>query len=268
MAGKASDIARLLESIRSEGGVAFIAHPYDPAAPAFGEDDLSWDDWDVQGYTGIELWNAMSEFKGLLRSKLHALYYLLNPERVASGPYPQTVKIWDDLLAAGQKVAAVGGSDAHAFPVHLGPLRRTLFPLEFHFRAVNTHLFLAEAMNGDVDRDRGLVVEALRRGRAFIGYDLPAPTRGFRFVAHGYEQKATLGEDITCERGVTFQISLPLAAECRLIRHGRVVQTWAHQQHCTYITSQPGAYRVEVYLPFRGKRRAWIFSNPIYVRNR
>jgi hypothetical protein len=266
LAGRAADIPRLLESIRSAGGVSFIAHPYDPEAPAFNEGDLSWEDWQVQGYTGIELWNAMSEFKSLLKSKLHAIYYALNPESIAQSPFPRVVKIWDDLLAAGQKVVAIGGTDAHALPARLGPLRRTLFPFEFHFKTLNTHLSLSQALSGEIDRDRLLILEAFRRGRAFIGYDLPASTRGFRFIAHGFDQKATMGEDITCERGVTFQVTLPMAAECRLIRHGEVIQTWAHQQHCTYITSRPGAYRVEAYTDFRGKRRAWIFSNPIYVR--
>jgi hypothetical protein len=28
----------------------------------------------------------------------------------------------------------------------------------------------------------------------------------------------------------------------------------------------PGVYRVEAYIEFKGKRRGWIFSNPIYVK--
>lgn len=268
LSDKAADIPRLIDSIRGAGGIAFIAHPYDPAAPAFNEDDLSWVDWQVQGYTGIELWNAMSEFKSLLKSKLHAIYYAFNPANIAKQPFSQVVKIWDDLLASGQKIVAIGGADAHALPARLGPLRRTLFPYEFHFKTINTHIILDQALSGDVDQDRRMILEALRRGRAFVGYDLPAPTRGFRFIAHGYEQRATMGEGITNERGVTFQVALPQAAECRLVRHGETVQVWQRQQHCTYITSRPGAYRVEAYIEFRGKRRGWIFSNPIYVCNK
>lgn len=262
----AHDTNRLLESIRQAGGVSFLAHPYDPEAPAVGEADLSWEDWEAQGYTGIELWNAMSEFKSLLKSKLHGAYYALNPRRIATAPFPRVLKQWDDLLAGGQRVVAVGGSDAHALPARLGPWKAVLFPYVFHFQAINTHLLVDAPLSGDLDTDRRLVIDALRLGRAFIGYDLPAPTRGFRFTANGYDQNAQMGDEISAQRGITFQIRLPRNAECRLVRHGELVQEWRGQQHCMYTTSKPGAYRVEAYLEYLGQRRGWIFSNPIYVK--
>jgi hypothetical protein len=173
---------------------------------------------------------------------------------------------WDELLAAGQRVTAVGGSDAHAIPARLGPLRKVLFPFEFHFKTINTHLLIERPLTGELETDRELVLEAFRRGRAFIGYDLPAPTRGFRFTANGYEQNAQIGDEITAERGVTLQVRLPIKADCRLVRHGEVVEEWINQQHCMHITSQPGAYRVEAFIEYRGRQRGWIYSNPIYVR--
>ncbi len=88
----------MLEAVRRAGGLAFIAHPKDPAAPAVNEDDLSWEDWQVKGLTGIEIWNAMSEFKSLLKTKLHALYYAYNPTLIAHGPFPETLQNWDKQL--------------------------------------------------------------------------------------------------------------------------------------------------------------------------
>ena len=50
---------------------------------------------------------------------------------------------------------------------------------------------------------------------------------------------------------------------------GEVDERPLHRGHradiCSHITTEPGVYRVEVYIPYRGKRRAWIFSNPIYI---
>jgi hypothetical protein len=37
-------------------------------------------------------------------------------------------------------------------------------------------------------------------------------------------------------------------------------------QAYTYIATEPGVYRVEVWRNFLGRKRGWIFSNPIYVR--
>ena len=164
LAPLAWDLERLLEGINRAGGMAFIAHPDDPPAPAFGEPDITWEDWDLSGYTGIELWNAMSEFKSLLRSRLHAIYYALNPKRIARGPFPETLRRWDELLCTGKRVVAIGGSDAHALPGQMGPWKRTLFPYEFHFQTINNHLFIPEALNGEMEHDRALISRVAHLG--------------------------------------------------------------------------------------------------------
>jgi len=256
----------LLDGVQEAGGLAFIAHPVDPPSKTFGEPDLSWVDWDVRGYHGIELWNAMSEFKSLLTGKLPAIYYAFNPKAIAHGPFKEALEKWDELLSLGRRVVAIGGSDAHAMTGRLGPIKRTLFPYEFHFRAINTHIHTRDPLSGEVETDKGLVLDALKRGRAFIGYDLPAPTRGFNFRAQGLNSKATMGEEISAVNGVTLQIRLPLRTECNLLKDGEVIKSWQDRDSCAYITTEPGVYRVEVYLQYRGKRRGWIFSNPIYVR--
>jgi hypothetical protein len=267
LATLAPERQRLLDNINEAGGTAFLAHIIDPDAPLFGEPDISWEDWSVSGYTGIELWNHMSEFKGLLKNKLAAVWYALNPRRVVHGPYPQAVRKWDELLAAGKRVVAVGGSDAHALTGQLGPLRRVLYPYDFHFQVINTHLLTPRPLGEDVVEDRRMIMDAFRQGHAFVGYDLPAPTRGFRFIAQGMECTAQMGDEISAKNGVTFQIRLPLIAECRLLKDGQAMKTWTKRETCTHITTEPGVYRVEVYLPYQGRRRAWIYSNPIYVRN-
>src|SRR5512143_1212239 len=109
----ADDPSALIRSIREAGGLSFIAHPNDPAARVFGETDISWVDWSVSDFTGIELWNGLSELKTLIPTKLHAVVYGLFPSLVAHKPIPATLERWDQLLRLG-RVVAVGGSDAHA----------------------------------------------------------------------------------------------------------------------------------------------------------
>ena len=55
LATLADDPQVLINAVREAGGICFIAHPHEAAAPLFGETDITWVDWDVQGYTGIEL---------------------------------------------------------------------------------------------------------------------------------------------------------------------------------------------------------------------
>jgi len=260
------DPQALINKVNQIGGLSFIAHPVDPASPAVNEDDISWIDWSVSGFTGLELWNAMSEFKSLLKSKLHAVFYSYFPNRIAHKPFPETMKIWDQLLNSGQRVVAVGGSDAHALPASLGPLHKILFPYKLHFRCINTHILTNGPLQGDYEYDKQLVLRSLARGRAFIGYDLPASTRGFRFTAHGLSKIAVMGEEISAQGGITFQIHLPIPTECRLLRSGQVIKEWKENKTCTFISSEPGIYRVEAYIHYKNQRRGWIFSNPIYVR--
>ena len=256
LAPLAENPQRLIDRATEAGGVTFLAHPYDPAASKFGEANLSWVDWDVHGYTGIELWNAMTEFKSLLKSKLEAIYYAYNPQAVAHQPFDRTLKKWDDLLKKGRHVVAIGGTDAHAMSRSLGPLQRTLFPYEFHFRTVNTHIVTPEPFSGDALKDQELVLDALRQGHAFVGYDLPAPTRGFRFKAQGLGQTAWMGDEISVKNGVTLQVRLPQRAAYRLLKDGEVIKTEENSDTCTYITTEAGIYRIECYLPYRANAAA------------
>jgi len=261
-----SDPQHLLDGVAQAGGLSFFAHFIDPPAPAVNMPSYPWLDWDLQRYTGIELWNGMSEYKSLVKTKLHAFYYYYNRRGVARGPYPEALRKWDELLAEGRRVVAIGGSDAHAFRGDFGPLHFKLFPYEFHFRTINTHLLVPHPLTGDVFEDQRMILEALRQGHTFVGYDLPAFTRGFRFTAQGKESTAQMGDEISAQNGVTFQIRLPMRTECNLLRNGKTIKTWTKRENCTYITTRPGVYRVEAYLNDWGKRRGWIFSNPIYVK--
>lgn len=262
----AGDPQALLEAVQSVGGLAFLAHIIDPDSRTFGEPDLSWVDWELSGYTGVELWNFMSEFKGLLTSVPKALFYAYQGERVAHGPFPDAVRIWDDLLAAGKRVVAIGGADAHGFESRYGPLRRVLFPYDFLFGAVNTHVLTSEPLVGDADIDRQRIFHGIRHGNCFVGYDLPSPTDGFRFTGLGDSGQALMGDEIKLEIGVTLQIHLPQRADFHLIKDRVEVRSWRAAQSAIFVATTPGAYRVQADIYFRGGPRRWIMSNPIYIR--
>lgn len=262
----AEDPQGLIDGVRKAGGLCFLAHPQDPEIPLFHEPDLSWVSWEVSGYAGIEIWNYMSEFKSLMASRWSALRYAYNPELGIRGPFPEVLKKWDELLSAGQRVVGIGGADAHGTLFRLGPLQRVLFPYEFLFRAVNTHVFTPEPLTGDYGLDRFLVLRALRQGNCYTGYDMAAPTRGFRFTAQGQSGCAIMGDETEAKLGTTLQILAPRLCKLRLIHNGKVVGEWAKRTHASYVATEPGAYRVEARLPYMGKEVGWIFSNPIYVR--
>ena len=267
LARLATDPQKLIDGVNEAGGVSFLAHPTDPENKVFNEPDLSWVSWDISGFTGLEIWNGLSEFKSRLKSKFHAIFYAFNPSYVAQGPPGATIARWDELTRSGRRVVAVAGSDAHALPGQMGPFSKTIFPYQFHFQCVNTHLLLEQTLNGNWEEDKRQIMSTLREGRAFVGYDLPASTRGFRFNAQGRLQQAQMGETIRISDGITIQVKLPQRGSCKLIKDGQTIKEWENREHYTYITRETGVYRVEASIYFRGAERTWIVSNPIYIRD-
>lgn len=265
MSNYAPNPQNLIDQVYRAGGLSFIAHPNESALKMFGEDDISWVDWEIRGFTGIELWNNLSEFKTVSQRLTQAVFHAFFPQYMAHAPLTQTLKKWDELTAKGQKVVAVGGSDAHALKFHAGPIQKTLYPYHFHFQCINNHLLVEHALTDDFMEDRRMVLNALKSGHSFIGYDLPASTRGFRFTAQGMDKTVSIGDEIRLGNGVTLQIRMPEKAECRLVSNGKVLRTWKDREICAHVVAQPGVYRVECYREYLGETRGWIFSNPIYV---
>jgi hypothetical protein len=255
----------LITAVNRHGGAGFIAHPVERAAPLFGELALPWLDWEVHGYTGIELWNYMSEFKACLSSKSAAVLAAFFPELFISGPFPETLALWDDLLCRGRKVAAIGGADAHANVYSLGGLRRAIFPYVYLFRAVNTHLILDAPFSDNFDEARSQVLNGLQAGRAFVAYDLAGGGRGFRFTATVGHASVPMGGTIELDGPATLRAVCPRPAHLRLIQDGQPAAD-VYGRELIHTTRTPGVFRVEAYRRYRRKRRAWIFSNPIYIR--
>jgi hypothetical protein len=265
VAGYGSDPQALVDAVAAKGGFTFVAHPFEhDAVPFLPEPNISWRDWQVTGYAGIELWNYMSEFKGALKNKAHAVLCAYLPALASSGPYPETLRKWDELLQT-RPVAALGGSDAHSNSYRIGPLSREVQSYGYLFRCVNTHLLSEEPLTGDVGRDRAAIYGALRAGRGFVGYERPGDTAGFAFWARSGDGEATMGETLALHGTVELRVTCPRPAEIRLVRDGRVV---AHSRGELFaqVAHDKGVYRVEAYRRHAGRQRGWIFSNPIYVR--
>ena len=264
VASHAADPQAVIDAVREQGGFAFLAHPYERDTAAFlSESNISWRDWEVEGYAGLELWNYMSEFKSALKNKAQALLFALAPALIISGPYPETLQKWDELLKT-RPVAVLGGSDAHGTVYHLGPLSRPVQPYDYLFRCLNTHLLTEEPLTGDLEHDKRLVYGALEAGHGFLGYEQAGPCTGFGFWARSGGAEAALGETLPLQGRLEVRAAVPRRARLRLLRNGQVIaQGQGHQ--LDVVTWQPGVYRLEAYRRHAGRERGWIFSNPIYV---
>lgn len=255
-----------IDAVRKQGGIGFIAHPFEKGCRyGYGGKAFTWDDWGVRGYTGICIWNFVSQWKGPVTNPLKALYYYLYRRGAVTGPDAGTLAAWDSGLTKG-RVAAIGGTDAHAFRFGFLGLKARIFPYEYLFRTINTHILTEEALTGELARDRDTVYSALEGGRSFVSFDLLGSGRGFAFTGANRTKKVVMGGEIELADGVKFEIRPPVSARVRLFLDG---QPWREGFGGTHIytAKAPGVYRVEVGRKgFAGRFRPWIFSNPIYVR--
>jgi len=266
LAPLASNVQELIDHVGQAGGFCYVAHPFERGSPVqAGLDPIPWEAWDADGYTGLELWNYMSEFKGLLRNRALAVLYALYPGLGIRGPYRATLDKWDELLADGRRISAIGGADAHGESYSIGPVEREVFSYEFLFQCVNTHVLTDVPLSGELVHDKALIYDALRAGRTWVGYDLPAPTSGFRFQARSVDNQALMGEELVRTGATVFKVETPHPGDIRLVRNGEVVVR-SRGRALKHTTARPGVYRVEVYRRYLLGRRGWIFSSPIYVR--
>jgi hypothetical protein len=174
-----------------------------------------------------------------------------------------------DHAAKSRRLTLFAGSDAHSnIGLHLlgDETGKHFVGLKFDkyadvFRVVRTHVLLE---NGKALTQETLL-NALKQGHCFVGFDVLGDTKGFSFSAGGKIQ----GDEVKLTDGLTLKVAVPLESRVVLLKNGQTVAEAASARELVFTPKEPGAYRVEVFLDSLGKRfeqLPWIMSNPIYVR--
>ena len=133
-----------------------------------------------------------------------------------------------------------------------------LDPYERSFHYVSTHLFMRE-------QTQEAVWEALKAGRAYVGFDWIADPSGFAFYAEKDGRRELMGAEIVDSAGWTLKAVSPLPGFFKLIKDGQVIKE-DRAREFEYAITEPGNYRFEVFQNLAGELRPWILTNPIYVR--
>lgn len=253
-----------INQVASQGGIGFLAHPWEQGSRLLRMNEYGWKDWEVTGFTGMEIWNYFSTWVGGCTSLGRTLRGLLDWRRVDGDPDPRTLAKWDEL-GQHRRVVGIGGVDAHGVKRKVAGVTLTLHPYTRSFRTVRTHLLLSEPFTGDVARDRELVMAALVRGRAWLANWQVGDPSGFRFVGRSAAGWHEPGDEVPADQGpVHFSVAMPRRkplALVRLLRNGEPLRE-TEDTDLQAVSAGPGVYRVEAHL----NGRAWIFSNPIYIR--
>ena len=113
------------------------------------------------------------------------------------------------------------------------------------------------------------LLEALGSGHSFVGFDIFCQSSGFSFSGTNGVDSKLQGDEISLNKGVKLAVNAPVPARFMLLKDGNVFADDSGLTAKDYTVTQPGAYRVEVYLPQLPSPvsdQPWIISNPIYVR--
>ena len=291
-----TDSATLTKQIAENGGLLFFAHPEEPRA---------WDCPQLVGMEiyniHVDFKRRGAKFGALVPDLL--LNLKRYPEHILRLIFvrPQEfVQHWDELNRT-RHITGVAGNDCHqnvgfrGFYTPAGTIRiedtsprtlkeiklnwltralarfcfgpltpnRKLFhiqldPYERSGRFANTHV-LARALSEPA------VLESLRAGRAYVGFDLIAPSSGFQWFAADGTNVTVMGESTTCSPTVQLTAHSPLPCRFTIVKDGTPV----HQQEGRAVEwkpTGPGKYRVEAELRIVNDWVPWVYANPIELR--
>lgn len=234
-------------------------------------------EWQKVGLAGVEVFNVYTNarrikpvvaFFDVLWSRrsypelLFALYY----ERPN-----ESLRLWDQATTRSRSTATAG-NDAHS---NIGVSLRDssgktlvgiqLDPYEVSFRLVRMHVLIEQ--NKTLNQEN--LLEAIRSGHCFIGFDFLSDPTGFSFAAESQGERKIQGDEITLDADTRLLIQTPVSSTIRLFKDGNVMLGETGASSRSVPVTERGVYRVEVYLPQLGNLAAekpWIISNPIYVR--
>jgi hypothetical protein len=256
------DVDDAFADVRELGGFPYAAHPISPRV------DFLWTAWQQPGPWGIELLNGDSQWReaGLFRLARTAAAYALNPRWALAGSLSSpdaTLARWD-LLLKERDVPAITGADAHSrLPISKRFAAR--FPsYETLFALARNHVLLERPLSGRFEDDAPRVLEALRRGRNYVGVDALAPADGFSFTAVSPGgAPAFMGDTLAPSAGLRMRAGgrLPAGTRLRLLQDGSELASG--EGALDVAAPGPGVYRVEARVP--GWDVPFILSNPIVV---
>jgi hypothetical protein len=260
--------------VSSANGDRLLVLPGEVSLVAYPEEFKSWD---TPGLDGVEVYNVFTNAKRI--SPAVAFFDVLWSQRA----YPdlmfalylerpdENLKKWDQALTR-MKLTATAGNDAHAnIGVGLKDssgktlLGIQLDPYETSFQLVRLHVLL----EGNKPLDSTTLMDAVRAGHCFIGFDLLGDSSGFSFAAESRGERKIQGDEIALQDGTRLRVETPVASRIVVFKDGSVFMDVTGIAGKDLPITERGVYRVEVYVPKLGNTvgtKPWIISNPIYVR--
>jgi hypothetical protein len=259
------DTAQFLEKYHAQNKLALITYP---------EKLQTWN----SNYDGDEVFSLHTDLK--TANPFYALF-----DMIWSFPAYHELTIADyfqrpdenlkkfDEITQQKKSILFAGSDAHSnIGFHLFGddagnkiINLKIDRYETIFRLVRNHVLVEQ----DKPFNQENLLDSLKKGHLFIGFDVLSDTSGFSFTAQNGSENVIQGDEIVLQNGVKLKAVAAQTARFVFFKNGEKVFEAGDVSEAEFAAVDAGTYRVEVYLDALGRsfgKMPWIISNPIYVK--
>lgn len=258
-----------INEIIQDKGVCFISHPYDGRIP--------WTDWDVRGFTGIEILTCYRSAGGIpfLKLFIFPLQYLLssNYAVLSTLEYPQReMRKWDSLNMGDKREHYYGiyALDAHGRLASGGKFQLNFPSYGAMFEILNIYVKVGRELPASAQQAASIVISSLRQGNFFNVIEAIAPADGFEaYFEDNSGRRVEMGGSSEVVEG-KLAILLPFKFETDIVvkRDGQVYREIVgnREKRCEIGIKGPGFYGIEVFVTHnKFKRLPWIMSNPFFI---
>ena len=251
---------QIIDAVNAQGWFGFIAHPDHTGTQKFGIPSYKWEDWGVANYTGMGLWDLMTDWQSQLDREDVTMEVYTEFEDWLSGPRIETLKRWDELNAKG-KVVGIGEIDNHKYRKDYNGTTLEIFPYETAFKTVTNHILLDKPLEKDFKKAKKQVLEAVKHGALYVSFDWWDDPTEFSFEIDNGKKIAGMGDTIELSEKTELVASFPQEALLNVYKDGESILEEEGDEILVDLT-EPGSYRVEA----MRNDIVWILSNNIYVQ--
>jgi hypothetical protein len=250
----------IIDAVNEQKWAGFIAHPDHMGAKRLDIPARKWDAWDVDGYTGMGLWDLMTDWQSQFDREEAKLEVYNEFERWLSGPRLETLKRWDELNAK-RKVVGIGEVNNHRYRKELDGKTLEIFPYDVAFRTVTNHVLLDRPLDKDYAKARKQIIDGIRHGAFYVSFDFWDDPTEFSFEIDNGESVAGMGDTIELgEEKTELVAAFPEEGLLNVYHNGTSILEEQGDEILIEIT-EPGVYRVEA----MRNDIVWVLSNPVFV---
>ena len=255
-----------IDEVSRDGGVTFLSHPLDRKIP--------WTDWQVRGFTGIEIMSMYQLAKKNLFFSIAVfpLQYMMNPDSALTSliVYPEKeLRIWDRFNQKG-KYYGIYALDSHA-KLQISKKVRLRFPsYGATFRILNIYVKVQRELEKNPQSAALTIIAALRRGNFFNAIESLAAANGFEnYYLEKNGRQVEMGGDAEAGGGVlVLKLPFNFPTDILIKKDGEKFKTIRdnNRQEIAIPINRPGVYRCEISLHSGpGSDLPWILANPIFI---